>query len=72
MKRFFRKLVDTLAQAAMLEEGVRLDLTTVPGCEPLKETVAENFAEIAFAEESDYEAIHETILREHRAHCTAA
>ncbi len=72
MKRLFRKVVDMLAQAAMLEEGVRLDLTSMPACDPLKETIEENFAEIAFAEESDYDAIHETILREHWAHCAAA
>ena len=72
MKTLFRTLIDTLAQAAMLEEGVRLDLTAVPVCDPFKETIEENFAEIAFAEESDYDAIHETILREHQAHCAAA
>ena len=72
MKNLFKRLVDTLAEAAMLEEGVRLDLPSVPVCEPFKETIEENFAEIAFAEESDYDAIHETILREHQAHCAAA
>ncbi len=72
MKTLFKNLIDTLAQAAMLEEGVRLDPTSMPACDPLKETIEENFAEIAFAEESDYDAIHKTILYEHRAHCAAA
>lgn len=71
MKRMFRNLVDSLAQAAMFEEGVRLDLSAVPACAPLKETIEENFAEIAFAEESDYGDIHDAILREHRAKCAA-
>jgi len=72
VKGLFRKLVDTLAEAAMLEEGVRLDLTDMPVCDPSSEMIEENFAEVAFAEESDYDAIHEAILREHRAHCAAA
>ncbi len=72
MKTLMKNLIDTLADAALLEEGVRPEMVRQMVCEPVEETIEENFAEIAFAEESDYAEIHEAILREHQAHCAAA
>ncbi len=72
MKTLMRKLIDTLADAALLEEGLEPGMVRQMVCGPERETMEENFAEIAFAEESDYAEIHEAILREHRAHCATA
>jgi hypothetical protein len=64
MKRLFKNLVETLADAALLEEGVDL----MPGRRPRPEaeSLEENLVEVAFAEAADYDDIHEAILREHR------
>ncbi len=72
MKNLFRNLIDALADAALLEEGVRPEMVRQMACDPLKESFEENLIEVAFAEESDYDEIHTAILREHRAHCAAA
>jgi len=72
MKTLFKNLIDTLAEAAMLEEGVRLELPTSAICDPRSGSIEENLVEVAFAEAADYDDIHQSILREHRAHCTAA
>ena len=72
MKTLFQKLFDRLAEAAMLEEGIRLEPATVAVCDPLKESLEENLIEVAFAEAADYDDIHTAILREHRLHCAAA
>lgn len=72
MKTLFKKLLDNLTEAAMLEEGVRLEPAAAAACDPFKETLEENLIEIAFAEAADYDDIHEAILREHRLHCAAA
>ena len=64
MKRLFKNLVETLADAALLEEGV--DLTPGRRPRPEAESLEENLVEVAFAEAADYDDIHEAILREHR------
>jgi len=72
MKTLFKNLLDNLAEAAMLEEGVRLQMPTIAVCDPLEVTIEENLIEVAFAEAADYDDIHTAILREHRLHCAAA
>jgi hypothetical protein len=72
MKTFFKNLLDNLTEAAMLEEGVRLEMPTAVACDPFEETLEENLIEIAFAEAADYDDIHTAILREHLLHCAAA
>jgi len=72
MKTLLKNLLDRLAEAAMLEEGVRLELPAAAICDPFEETLEENLIEVAFAEAADYDDIHTAILREHRQHCAAA
>jgi hypothetical protein len=72
MKTLFQNLLDRLTEAAMLEEGIRLDPAALAVCDPMKESLEENLMEVAFAEAADYDDIHESILREHRIHCAAA
>ncbi len=72
MKTLLKNLIDVLAEAAMLEEGVQLSAIKGVVCDPLKESLEENLVEVAFAEAADYDDIHTAILREHRAHCAAA
>jgi len=72
MKTFFKNLLDKLTEAAMLEEGIRLEPPAAAVCDPFKETLEENLIEIAFAEAADYDDIHTAILREHLQHCAAA
>jgi hypothetical protein len=72
MKTLFRKLLDNLTEAAMLEEGIRLEMPITAVCDPFEETLEENLVEVAFAEAADYDDIHAAILREHRLHCAAA
>ena len=72
MKTFFKNLLDNLTEAAMLEEGIRMETPAAVVCDPFEETLEENLIEIAFAEAADYDDIHTAILREHRLHCTAA
>jgi hypothetical protein len=57
MKKFFKKLEETLADAALLEMGV--DVTYTPG------GLRHAFKEAAYAEAADYDQIQEAILREH-------
>ena len=72
MKTFFRNLMDTLAGAELLEEGIRLE-TAAPGtCDPVAESLEENLIEVAFAEAADHDDIHTAILQEHRLQCKAA
>jgi hypothetical protein len=72
MKTFFKNLLDNLTEAAMLEEGIRMETPAAGVCDPFEETLEENLIEIAFAEAADYDDIHTAILREHRLHCAAA
>ena len=72
MKTLFKNLLDRLTEAAMLEEGIRLELPVAAVCAPFEETLEENLIEVAFAEAADYDDIHTAILREHRLHCAAA
>jgi hypothetical protein len=72
MKTLFKNLIDNLTEAAMLEEGIRLETAAATVCAPFKETLEENLIEVAFAEAADYDDIHESILSEHRRHCAAA
>ena len=72
MKTLFKKLLDNLTEAAMLEEGIRLEMPLVAVCDPFEETLEENLIEVAFAEAADYDDIHTAIQREHRLHCAAA
>ncbi len=48
MMTLMRKLIDTLADAALLEEGIRPDMVRQLVCGPEKETIEKDFAEIAF------------------------
>lgn len=66
LKRFFRSVTDRLADSAVLEMGVNVALP-VAAAGAVRETLEETLAEIAFAEEADYDDIHEAILREHRS-----
>jgi hypothetical protein len=66
MKRLLNKITDMLADAALLEMGVTV-VTPVANAGTLRETLEENFIEIAFAEAADYDDIHKAILREHRS-----
>jgi len=72
MKTLFKNLLDKLTEAAMLEEGIRMETPAAVVCDPFEETLEENLIEIAFAEAADYDDIHTAILREHRLHCAAA
>jgi hypothetical protein len=64
MKKFLQKIEETLADAALLEMGVEVASTEQPMA--IRESLEENLIEVAFAEEADYDEIHEAILREHR------
>ena len=64
MKRLLNKITDMLADAALLEMGVN-EVTPVLKAGTVRDTLEENFIEIAFAEAADYEDIHKAILREH-------
>ena len=74
MKTFFKNLLDNLTEAAMLEEGITLEMPAAAVCDPFKESLEENLIEIeiAFAEAADYDDIHTAILREHLQHCATA
>ena len=63
MKRFLKNIEDSLADSALLEMGVAVEL--VERTKALRETLEDNLVEIAFAEEGTYDQIHEAILREH-------
>ena len=64
MKRFLKNIEDALADSALLEMGVAVALVEKP--KAVRESLEENLIEVAFAEEADYDQIHEAILREHR------
>ena len=66
MKRLLNKMTDMMADAALLEMGVNV-LTPAAKAGTVRETLEENFIEIAFAEAADYDDIHKAILREHRS-----
>jgi len=65
MKRLFKKITDTLADAALLEMGVPVT-AAVETAGAIHESFEEIFMEVAFAEADDYDDIHEDILRGHR------
>jgi hypothetical protein len=60
-----QKLEETFADAALLEMGIDLDHSPAAAKRSVTESLEEEFVEIAFAEEADYEEIHQAILREH-------
>lgn len=64
MKRFLKNIEDALADSALMEMGVVV--APVEQQRAVRETLEENLIEVAFAEEADYDQIHEAILREHR------
>jgi hypothetical protein len=66
MKRLLNKITDMLADAALLEMGVNA-APSVAKAGPVRETLEENFIEVAFAEAADYDDIHKAILREHQS-----
>jgi hypothetical protein len=72
MKTFFKNLLDNLTEAAMLEEGIRLEPAAPAVCDPFEESLEENLIEVAFAEAADYDDIHTAIIREHLQICAAA
>jgi hypothetical protein len=65
MKKLFRKIEEMLADAALLEEGVSVDLAPAPLKQSFAEALEEKLVEVAYAEAADYDEIHEAILREH-------
>jgi hypothetical protein len=71
MKTLIKNLIDNLTEAAMLEEGIRLEAADAAVCDPFEDSLEENLIEVAFAEAADYDDIHTAILREHRLHCAA-
>jgi hypothetical protein len=72
MKTLFKNLLDRLTEAAMLEEGIRLETPAAAICDPFEETLEENLIEVAFAEAADYDDIHTAIIKEHLQMCAAA
>ena len=66
LKLLFRNIIDTLAEAAILDMGVSL-YSPVVKAGAVHETLEENLIEVAFAEAADYDDIHKAILREHRS-----
>jgi len=72
MKTLLKNLLDRLTEAAMLEEGIRLETPAAAVCDPFEESLEENLIEVAFAEAADYDDIHTAILREHMLHYAAA
>ncbi len=65
MTRLMRNITETLADAALLEEGV--DIGSPDWRRRTEaETLEENLIEVAFAEAADYDDIHEAILKEHQ------
>jgi len=66
MKRFFRNIEESLADAALLEMGVDVAASERGTFDPAHESLEENLIEVAFAEAADYEDIHQAILREHQ------
>jgi hypothetical protein len=72
MKTLFKNLLARLTEAAMLEEGTRLEPAAAAVCDPFEETLEENLMEVAFAEAADYDDIHTAIIQEHLQSCAAA
>ena len=66
MKRLLNKITDILTDSALLEMGVNV-AAAAPDVGTVRETLEENLIEVAFAEEDDYDDIHQAILREHRS-----
>jgi len=66
MKRLLNKITDMLADAALLEMGLNV-ASSVAKAGTVRESLEENFIEVAFAEAADYDDIHKTILREHQS-----
>jgi len=71
MRTLLEKLAETFADAALLEMGIYPDRPAAAVKHSLQDELEEEFMEIAFAEEADYEDIHATILREHGDACLA-
>jgi len=72
MTTLFQNLLNRLTEAALLEEGIRLEPVAAAVCDPFEETLEENLMEVAFAEAADYDDIHTAIMREHFRLCKAA
>jgi hypothetical protein len=72
MKTLFKNLLDNLTEAALFEEGIRMETPAAAVCDPFEETLEENLIEVAFAEAADYDDIHTAIIREHLQICAAA
>jgi len=66
LNKLLQNLTDTFADAAMFERGVTA-VTGVAKLRTTRETLEENLIEVAFAEEADYDDIHNAILREHES-----
>ncbi len=65
MRTLFQKLEEIFADAALLEMGINLDPSAAAVKHSLRDELEEEFIEIAFAEEADYEDIHTAIMGEH-------
>lgn len=70
MKRLLNRISNMMADAALLEMGVSV-AQRIASAEKVRETFEEHFIEVAFAEENDFDEIHEAILSEHRLACFA-
>jgi len=66
MKKFMQTIQTMLADAALLEMDVATDTASVRKNRESSETLEENLIEVAFAEEADFDQIHDAILWEHR------
>ncbi|HUJ18396.1 MAG TPA: hypothetical protein VL197_10445 [Nitrospirota bacterium] len=66
MKKLFKELEETLADAALFEMGVGIPVTGGHRSIIGRETLEENLIEVAFAEAADFEDIHRAIIREHQ------
>lgn len=65
MRKLFKKLEKTLADAALHEMGVMDVLPPAAPRRTFREALEEKLIEVAFAEAADYDEIHKALLREH-------
>lgn len=65
MKNFFKKIQQTLADAALYEMGVEDNRRLQAVHKPFRQSIEESLIEIAYAEAAEYDEIHRAIRREH-------
>ncbi|OGW39472.1 MAG: hypothetical protein A2010_12125 [Nitrospirae bacterium GWD2_57_9] len=64
MKKLFRKIEESLADAALLEMGVAVAHAPREVKQTFRESLEDRLVEIAYAEAGDYDDIRRAILRE--------